>query len=267
MSESANENKAIHSFAILAYGESPYIEECIQSLLNQKTGSKIYITTPVQTDFLKNLAAKYNLPLLLNSSSSGIGSDWNFALSKCETPYLTLAHQDDIYLPEFSASALSHKRLQESLIVFTDYSELIENRVRKFSYTQIVKRIILKPFSFSSFITSKTIKKFILSFGSPIACPSVTYNLVLLSDFQFSNNYSINLDWDAWLRLADKNGGFIYVKKRVVQHRLHKDSETSRGIRNQKRQKEDLLIFNSLWSKPLAKLFATLYKLSYKNYI
>jgi len=53
------ENK-LHSFAVLAYKDSPYLEECILSLKNQTVQSDIYITTATPSEFLENISRKYN---------------------------------------------------------------------------------------------------------------------------------------------------------------------------------------------------------------
>ena len=34
-----------HTFAVCAYGESPYLEECVRSLLDQNVKSRILIAT------------------------------------------------------------------------------------------------------------------------------------------------------------------------------------------------------------------------------
>ena len=52
---------ALHSFAILAYKDSPFIEECILSLINQTVKSDIYIATSTPSEFLTQLAEKFEL--------------------------------------------------------------------------------------------------------------------------------------------------------------------------------------------------------------
>ena len=42
-----------HTFAICAYKESPYLEECIKSLKNQTIKSNILIATSTPTDYIK----------------------------------------------------------------------------------------------------------------------------------------------------------------------------------------------------------------------
>ena len=86
-----------HTFAICAYKESPYLEECIISLKKQTKKSKIIIATSTPNDFINDLAAKYDIKVYINEGESGITQDWNFAYSKTDTEYVTIAHQDDKY--------------------------------------------------------------------------------------------------------------------------------------------------------------------------
>ena len=44
-----------HTFAICAYKESPYLEECIESLMAQEMKSEIIICTSTPNDYIKNI--------------------------------------------------------------------------------------------------------------------------------------------------------------------------------------------------------------------
>ena len=45
-----------HTFIICAYGESPYLEECIRSLFAQKVRSEICIATSTPNRHIQSLA-------------------------------------------------------------------------------------------------------------------------------------------------------------------------------------------------------------------
>jgi hypothetical protein len=91
------------------------------------------------------------------------------------------------------------------------------------------------------------------------------YNTDMLSNFRFSGDYTINMDWDAWLRMADMVRTFVYVPQILLQHRIHSDSATSVGLIVQARQREDLKIFGRLWPKTIAAILATPYARSYSS--
>jgi glycosyltransferase involved in cell wall biosynthesis len=47
-----------HCFVIPAYKNSPYLENCIQSLLKQTVKSEIILTTSTPSTFIEELAKK-----------------------------------------------------------------------------------------------------------------------------------------------------------------------------------------------------------------
>ena len=55
-----------HTFAVCAYKESPYLEECIESLKGQSVRSNILIATSTPNEYIKNIAEKNNIPYFIN---------------------------------------------------------------------------------------------------------------------------------------------------------------------------------------------------------
>ena len=96
-----------HTWVICAYRESPYLEECIRSLLEQGVKSGIRIATSTPCACIAALAEKYGLEVFVNRGKSGISGDWNFALGTAETELVTIAHQDDTYEPEYTQEMLA----------------------------------------------------------------------------------------------------------------------------------------------------------------
>lgn len=257
-----------HSFVIPAYKQSPYLEECIAHLLNQTVQSAIILTTSTPSSFLEQLAAKYNLPYFVNNESPGIASDWNFALSKATTPYVTIAHQDDLYDAKFTAtvlSAIKEAQQEKVLLVFTNYHDVVNGEQRKFSVNALVKQLMLFPFVFTKRLSNRFFKKAILSGGDPICCPSVTLHKNNIGNFSFSTELSCVLDWDAWYQLAQQEGAFVYIDQKLMSHRIHKASETAVQISNGRRQQEELMMFEKIWGKPVARLLSGIYRLGHKE--
>jgi len=251
---------AEHTFVIMAHKESPYLKECIDSLKAQTAESEILISTSTPSPLLSELSESYSIPLIINNSGNGIASDWSFAFRSCTSRYITLVHQDDIYMPEYTAACLAGaRRNTDSLISFTDYSELSGKKTINMSTNLIIKKMLLSAFLFKESVNSPYLKRGIVSFGNPIPCPSVMYNREHIGDFEFSEEFCCNMDWDAWLRLSERNGSFVYVKKVLMAHRIHKDSQTSLQVEKNVRRREDDRIFERLWPLPFARVLAALY--------
>ncbi len=253
------------TFVVPAYGESSHLEHCLQSLSRQTSGARIILTTSTPSAFLTSLASRFGYPLIVNPRKAGIASDWSFAYSNAGTRYVTLAHQDDVYAPDYAARCVAAAdRHPDSLVVFTDAAELLDGRSRLQSRTLTVKRtIVWLFFARSEAIRSLRMKQRLISLGNPISCPTVLYNRANIGDFTFSEGWSYNLDWDAWQRLAELDGSFVYVKQPLVSHRIHEESALVRGTTDNSRGIEDRRMFRRFWPKPVALLLAGLYAMSY----
>ena len=257
-----------HSFAVLAYRDSPHLQACLFSLVKQSSSSSIYIATSTPSIYLEQMARRFGVPLFVTQKGQGIAHDWNFALAQAKTKYVTIAHQDDVYLPDFAESCLqSLRKKPDAMICFSDYTEILDDDdERETNLLLMVKRTILFFFMpLRKHISSIFWKKAFLSLGCPIAAPSVTYNMENLPDFQFSASFSINLDWDAWYRLACQKGSFVFVNKILLQHRIHEESATTLGLKATKRQVEDITMFRRFWPKFVVYLLAKIYAISYKS--
>lgn len=256
-----------HSFAVMAYKDSPYLTDCLDSLQRQTVKSEIYITTSTPSPYITETAKKYGVEIHVTESGHGIAHDWNFSLDLAKTKYVTLAHQDDLYDPFYTELCVkASEKFGDTLICFTGYNEIVGDKERSSTLMLTVKKILNFMFMpFKKNIKSKTLKKFSQSFGSPIPCPSVMYNKETLYDFKFSEKYKISLDWDAWLRMSEMKGRFVYVPKSLSKHRIHTASATTVGIKGNVRQQEDFEIYCRIWPKFVAKLLLKFYAGSYKS--
>ena len=254
-----------HAFAIPVYGEAIHLEFCIESILHQTLKSTIVLGTSTPSESLRRLATRYGLEVLVNSDRSDIATDWNFVLDRSATPLVTIAHQDDIYHPDYLKTITGLAGSDpDCLMAFTDYEEVTDQGDRPDTLNLKVKRqLCRRAFRGQRAISTRRAKRRLLSLGNPVCCPSVVINRTSIPDFRFSRHYKTNLDWDAWLRLADMPGAFLYCPDKLVAKRIHQGSETSVTIANRTRQREDREMFERLWPKPVAAMISSFYSLGY----
>ena len=107
-----------HTFVICAYKESPYLEDCIRSVLHQNVRGKICLTTSTPNQYIAALAQKYQIPVFANPVSEGIAADWNFAVASAKTRLVTLAHQDDLYEPSYTEKIIQAANICQDPIIF-----------------------------------------------------------------------------------------------------------------------------------------------------
>lgn len=255
-----------HTFVICAWGENIFLEKCILSLKSQTIHSQVLMATSTPNNLIKKMAEKYKIPLFINKHPGGIAGDWNFACSICKTRLVTLAHQDDIYEPWYGETILhSVEGRRRPLIVFTDYGELRNEKRITDNRLLRVKRILLFPLKCKWAQGNRWIRRRILSWGSAISCPTVTYVKENLPENIFQEGYRSDLDWQAWERLSRLKGEFIYCSKICMYHRIHEDSATSSIIADHGRSREDFEMFCRFWPVPVAKIIAGWYRSGEKS--
>ena len=115
-------------------------------------------------------------------------------------------------------------------------------------------------------ICKESIKKGVLKLGNPVMCPSCAYRKNYLPDPIFHSELHFALDWDCMIDLAKWPGRFICVEKPLLYYRVHEDATTGACIRDHSREKEERMIYEKFWSKPVVDLLMHFYRKAYKDY-
>ena len=253
----------LHTFVILAYQESPFLESCIKSVIDQK--SEVIIATTTPNTFIKNLAKKYSLEIVPGKHTN-LGGDFDFALGIAKTPLATVVHQDDIYEKDYAQEIIkSYNKRPDSAIIFTDYYELRNNKKITTNKNLKIKRLLLLPFYLKHSYKTKFLKRTSIALGCAICCPSVTFVKRNCPEKIFTSNFKSNVDWHAWERLSRKKNAFTFVPKKLMGHRISETSETTKIINAGIRTKEDYEILKRFWPKRIAKIIAKFYQNSEKS--
>ncbi len=239
--------KVNHTFVICAYKKSPYLAETVLSIMKQTKKSNVVMITSTPNEYIAAIAKEYGVEVRVNHSPDAgtMAGDWNFALQSARTDYITIAHHDDYYEPQYTEKVLQSDRKRDAVIIFTEYFEMrgkervYQNKLLK------IKRIM--NLGFRIFPRSRFIRKRILSVGNPICCPAVTFSKKRCHEFIFDKKYSNNLDWEAWIRLADRKGRFLCVPEPLMGHRIHQNSGTTKYIADGTRYYETVDIYKRFW--------------------
>ena len=272
----------IHAFVICAFGKSPYLENCIRSLLRQTAPSEIYIATSTPSEHIRRLARKYGLPLWVRQGESGIREDWLFAWREGgkRKRLITIAHQDDCYCRDYAKTVLAmYERYPDMTLFCSDYVTLktresrmadgtyypVQTRICAGDLVRLVKKLLRLPLRFRFYANRTWVKKSALIFGNSICCPSCTYNYSLIGDHMFDSGYSFALDWENLLSLAERPGRFVCVEEPLIAYRVHSGAAT-KCIEDHRREADEASMFRKLWPDWMASLLMRFYKQSYKAY-
>lgn len=255
----------MHTFAICAYKESPYLEECVASLAGQTVRSNMFISTSTDNAYIRGIANKYQLPVYINEGKGDMQDNWNFAYSKAETPFVTVCHQDDYYMPEFAKYTLAAiEKIPRIIMLHTNYYDVVDGKTLPANMNKKIKTFLNFLVRFQFFAKHRFFRKLALSFGNSICCPSVTYNREIAGPAPFHSELAMAVDWDLFYTLADKKGTFVYHKQPLTVKRLHRESGTNETIQNGARYRDDVTMFSRIWPKPIASVIVRLYKKSYE---
>ena len=259
---------ADHTFVVCAYKENPYLEETIVSLESQEALGSILVSTSTPNDHIKGVCNRHSLRLVVNPTPHLAGDDWNFGYDAADTPLVTIAHQDDLYEPNYLTevlAAINRYDASEVSIAFTDYFELRDGRKVASNTILAIKRRMNAPFKHTFLNGSRFVKRRVLSLGDPICCPSVTFVKPVVGDSVFDTTYINSSDYKTWVNLANVQGRFVYVPKQLMSHRIYEESATTKNLAGNIRKGEDQTIMATLWPRPLAALINSVYALSEKS--
>jgi glycosyltransferase involved in cell wall biosynthesis len=261
--------KKLHAFAICAYGESPYLEACIRSLKAQTVKSEIIICTSTPSDFLRRIARRYEIPIYVRTGEPGIGRDWNYAYeaASLQADLVTLAHQDDIYLRNYTETLLKMKNRYPDMSLFTTGSVTARDReLAQPGMIEHVKSLLRLPLVFPWLNACRGVKRAAITLGNPIICPSCTYDPAMCGHEPFDEEHKFVLDWKLLEKLADRDGRWIYVRKPLIIYRVHSDAATGQCIADHTREREESEMFDRLLPAPVAWAVKHLYRVSYTAY-
>lgn len=259
--------KTNHTFVVCAYKESPYLEECVKSLVDQSIKTNIIVSTSTPCDYIKRIAEKYQLPLYIREGKSDIKDDWNFAYNCAKTDWVTIAHQDDKYHKDYVKELVKKIRCVEKPIAFvTDYIPIKNGKIGPRDINSKIRRFLRKPLKYKLLSNKKFWKKIALSWGNSICCPAVSYNKKVLGKSYFTSELKFNIDWDTFLKIANEDGSIAYVEKPLTYYRVHDGATSKEFIVDHRREKEDLIMFEKFWPRWIARIIMIFYKKAYNTY-
>ena len=259
-----SEEKIIHTFVVLAYKESPFLENAILSVLDQEYPSKVIIGTSTDNEYIRNLANKYHLDVVVNPIKNGnnIG-DFDFAWSHGNNTIVTIAHQDDQYDRDYSKKIVeAYQKHPESIIIYTDYYE-IRNEKRVYHNTLLnIKKVLLFPMRLLGSTKSKFWKQSALRWGNAICCPSVAFvpeNIPFEKVFRQDEFIGVG-DWYGWYKLSNVEGkAFTFIPEPLMGHRIEETTHTSREIKDGSRTRQELEMYKKFWPAWFAKVLNHFY--------
>lgn len=256
-----------HTFAVCAYQDSPYLEACLRSLRAQTRKADIILCTSTPSGYLRDLAARFQIPLYIREGKPDIQDDWNFAYHQARGEYVTIAHQDDLYHRRYVETLMGYGNAYPDMTLFmTDYVTIRHGRLEKKGSVEWVKKLLRLPLRLKPLADRRWVKRSALVLGNPVCCPSCAYHKDALGEPLFHSDFHFALDWDLYLALSDWPGRFVCVEKPLVYYRVHEGATTNACIQDHSRMREEMEMFYQLWPGPVVDLIMRFYQKAYDSY-
>lgn len=202
------------SFCIPVYNSELYIQECLDSVVNQTYNNvEIVVCDDCSTDRTLEIIQKnysgYNIKILRNSKNLGVAKTLNKCLAFAEGEYIARLDADDI-------ADTNRIKLQVDYILKTN-ADICSGAVQYFG--DGINRFV-KPIVKHSDIVS------CLAINCPISHPSLLIKREVFDRLQGYDDSKMTEDYALWVSCAENGFTFGAIEERVLFSRQHAGSVT-----------------------------------------
>lgn len=245
------------SVVIPVYNGERFISQTIESLLDQSHPNfRLTCIDDCSTDRSLEIIRRFDderISIRTNSSRIGLARNWNRALDTAtDTPYLVIAHQDDLYEREFLAQMID---LMES------HPRAFMGHCRTLSIDESGSPVALpaaiykETFWPRTHVSERPINEEIrwLQEGNYIVCPTVMFRRSALSSIgRFNEQLEFVTDWEYWLRGLFAGFTIAGLRSQLVRFRRHPWTATRALEKTFRRYEEELILLDWLDSTAAA---------------
>ena len=222
----SNENNPIVSILVPCYNEEQFLEDAVESLINQTYGAiEILIIDDYSTDKTYEIAKKlsekdYRIKVLQNKYEKGLVGNLNTGLETARGKFVTRLDADDYNDANRIEQQLSIMRKKEYGYCATNITTVNEN---KDIITSNLYKCPIAPIEFEC------------AFGNPIPNATIMYNLELIKDnnlrFKGNDNYAEDYHFLLDYIIVTKSKG-IFISDSLYFYRIQNNSAYHKNIEN-----------------------------------
>jgi glycosyltransferase involved in cell wall biosynthesis len=209
---------------IPAYNGQQYIEETLQSVLNQTLQPReIVVVDDASTDGTASIVRRFAPRVtLVTRQRGGVSATRNYGASITDSEWLTFLDQDDLWEPEnlerqMAAIAAS----PEAGACYADRRILVQQPDCSFRY---------EPPSWPT-PTPEELGATLLERCPFTPCSVLVHRDAFLSIGGFDGRHNGVEDWDFWLRLHFAGVRFTWCPEVLVAYRVHESNATRQALR------------------------------------
>jgi glycosyltransferase involved in cell wall biosynthesis len=209
------------SVCVPTFNRSVLLEQCVASLVRQtREDIEILVSDNCSSDDTAAIVASFNDPRLQyfrNSENIGAVGNINRVIGRARGEYVVIAHDDDLYLPEFLdqeatlLDAYPNVGMVHCAAIVMGADGALTRRIQVYPRT-VVRSGALE---FERYLE-----------GHNVVCPTVMVRRAMYEKVGLWDPKYMCTDFHLWLRLA-LCGDVGYVAESLVHLRVHPDSRTN----------------------------------------
>lgn len=238
--------------AIPSYSGARFIGETLASLRAQTMRDfDLVVLDDASSDDTAAIAASFaDVRVIRNSERLGLAANWNAALTICETPYLVIAHQDDVYRPRFVATLLAALEAHPRAIAAHCKAATIDEHGLPIAHPAGVFKDRFWPRGAELVEREPAAELAVLRQGNYVIAPSAMLRMALVRKRgAFDVRYAFVTDWEYWLRAVAAGDTLVGVGARLVRFRRHEATATRASERSLRRYEEELELLGELHAR------------------
>jgi hypothetical protein len=232
----------------------PFLRPLLESLLRQTLGGfRLLLVDDGSTDGSAAVAREVagdRIEILRNEAPLGIGANWNRCAQSVDTDYFCLAHQDDVYRPDFLACLVDALERAPGAGIAHCRSAAIDAGGRALhSGAERYKRHFWRTIAAGD----RAAHYRRLWHGNFVCCPAVVYRTRSFRDAgPFRSDLRFALDWEYWFRLLRRGHDIADVEAVLVDYRRHPTAATAAATSGRWRFAEELEVLDEAREKGIA---------------
>jgi glycosyltransferase involved in cell wall biosynthesis len=235
---------------IPTYNGSRFLGQTIESLLEQTYPHLALICLDdASTDGSAEIAAAVGggrVRIVRNEQRIGLAANWNRARELCQSEYLVIAHQDDLYEKTFAASLALMLDTHGNAFAAHAKAMTIDADGRR---TNDPAGRYKDRFWFGAEPQERSPLEDleILRTGNYVIAPAVMFRTAAMDAIgPFDDRYQFVTDWDYWLRGLFAGYTLVGTHARLVRFRRHDATSTRDSERTMRRYEEELGLLKTI---------------------
>ncbi len=230
------------TFAIPCFNGAAHLRPLLESLLAQtRVDCHLLLVDDGSTDDSLALARRVvgtRLEVVQNNSSLGIPGNWNRCIEHARTEFICLAHQDDVYAPDFASSMLAALATNPRAAAAHCRMRTIDARGEPLRSAQ--ERYKQRFWRALPAVESSAQSLQRLFAGNFVGCPTLVYRACAVAEIgAFDAQYRFAPDWEWLLRALSKDWQLVAVPRDLVAYRRHPEQATQRAVASLQRYREE----------------------------